>query len=269
MKRILAIASAAAFAIAALGVSPVSAQVSVTGGDLIKLATSSSVYYLGHDAKRYVFPNDHTYFTWYANFNNVKTVSQDQLAAIPIGGNVTYRPGVKMVKITTDPKVYAVSKNGILRAIASEAVAAGLYGSNWNKMIDDVPDPFFINYRVGEPITAAANYEKGTLTAAVPSISIDKLLQDPPAGFIDYRQTIGFSPAAVTLNPGAVVTWVVLDGSLPFIASNPHPSHTDQPGLQSGTLHMGETFSYTYTTVGVWGYHNHNAPSQTGTVTIQ
>ncbi|MEK7115787.1 MAG: hypothetical protein AAB879_00140, partial [Patescibacteria group bacterium] len=81
---------------------------SISSGDLIKGSTDA-VYYYGQNGKRFVFPNSKTYFSWYTDFSTVKTISSDELATIPIGGNVTYRPGVKLVKITTDPKVYAVS----------------------------------------------------------------------------------------------------------------------------------------------------------------
>jgi hypothetical protein len=58
-----------------------------------------------------------------------------------------------MVKIMSDPHVYAVARGGVLRWVTSEAVAARLFGSGWNKMIDDVSDAFFVNYTLGAPIT--------------------------------------------------------------------------------------------------------------------
>ena len=44
-----------------------------------------------------------------------------------------------MVKVPSDPKVYAVAQGGVLRWISSEAVAVRLYGADWNKEIDDIP----------------------------------------------------------------------------------------------------------------------------------
>jgi len=265
MKRILI---ALALLFAGFAAAPVGAQVTIQSGDLIKSDANPAVYYYAADGKRYVFPNDKTYFTWYANFSTVKTVTADQLGAITIGGNVTYKPGVKMLKILSDPRVYAISKNGILRAIGSEAVAAALYGPTWNKQIDDLADSFFVNYKVGAPISAAASYDKETIRASAPTINVDKLLTAAPTGYVDVRAG-GFTPAAMTVAPGTKVTWIALDDSQPFVASNPHPLHTDQPGLQSGTLGMGESFSYTFTQSGTWGYHNHNATTQTGSVTVQ
>jgi len=122
-------------------------------GSLIKILSSDAVYYCGADGKRYVFPNDKTYFSWYDDFSEVKVIEESLLPSIPIGGNVTYRPGVRMVKIQTDPKVYAVDRNGTLRWIVSDEVAEELYGSNWNKQIDDISDAFFVNYNIGPSIT--------------------------------------------------------------------------------------------------------------------
>jgi len=143
-------------------------------GDLIK-GSLPGVYYYGADGKRYVFPNEKTYTTWYTGFGSVKTVTDAELAAISLGSNnVTYRPGVKMVKITTDPKVYAVAKNGSLRWVKTEALASALYGSAWNTMIEDVPDAFFANYTIGAEIAVAGDFDKAALTAGSPEIGTDK-----------------------------------------------------------------------------------------------
>ncbi|MBU0624777.1 hypothetical protein KKF05_00355 [Patescibacteria group bacterium] len=133
-------------------VTPVSGTITCLANSRIKSRSSSGVYYCGVDGKRYVFPNQKTHDTWYSGFSGVIELSDAELAAVPLGGNVTYRPGVRMVKIQTDPKVYAVAAGGVLRWVKTEAAAERLYGSNWNQMIDDVPDAFFVNYVVGEAI---------------------------------------------------------------------------------------------------------------------
>jgi hypothetical protein len=125
-----------------------------TSGSLIKSASSTAVYYCGANGKRYVFPNDRVYFTWYADFKTVKTITNAQLADIPLGGLVTYRPGIKMVKIESLPNVYAVTHGGVLRWIKSPEIATSLYGSTWKKQIDDISDAFFGSYKFGEDITA-------------------------------------------------------------------------------------------------------------------
>lgn len=132
-----------------------------SAGDLIKKSGLSSVYYYGSDGKRYVFPNEKTYMTWYSDFSGVVTISDSELGSIAIGGNVVYRPGTRLVKITTDPSVYAVTPGGNLHHIPDEATASKLYGSNWSQMIDDVPDAFFTNYSVGSGL--GSMHPEGTI----------------------------------------------------------------------------------------------------------
>ncbi len=119
---------------------------------LIKTAASSAVYYCGKDGKRYVFPNDKVYFTWYADFSGVITISSTAMALIPLGGNVQYKPGVRMIKIQSDLRVYAVAKGGILRWVPDEETARALYGIEWNKKIDDVSVALFGDYKMGPPV---------------------------------------------------------------------------------------------------------------------
>ncbi len=128
-------------------------ETACAAGALIK-GSQKAVYYCGRDGKRYVFPNEHTFFTWYGGFDAVQLLSDDLLASIPLGSNVTYRPGVRLVKIQTDPRVYAVSKGGILHWLKDEGIAILLYGTDWAHMVHDVPEAFFINYTLGDPISS-------------------------------------------------------------------------------------------------------------------
>ncbi len=175
------VATTILWSIGIFGVVSVAQAADISSGDLIK-ASGAAVYYYGSDGKRYVFPNEKTYNTWFADFSSVKTVTDAELAAIMIGGNATYRPGVKMVKITTDPKVYAVGMDGTLRWVESEAVAVALYGANWNTMIDDVPDAFFVNYTVGSSVANATEFDKDAVTAGSPTINVDKGLSASATG---------------------------------------------------------------------------------------
>lgn len=126
-------------------------------GDLIK-ASGAAVYYYSADGKRYVFPNEKTYFSWYSDFSSVVTITDAELAAIMIGGNVTIRPGTKLVKITTDPKVYAVSGTcAMLHWVETEEIAKSLYGNDWATRVVDVPDAFFVDYEVGSSLSSAVH----------------------------------------------------------------------------------------------------------------
>lgn len=154
---------------------PVSAAY-LTPGSLIKGSTSA-VYYYGNDGKRLAFPQEKIFKTWYTDFSSIKQITDSELARIPLGPNVTYRPGVRLVKITTDPKVYAVAQPNVLRWVQSEALAAALYGTNWNQRIDDISDAFFVNYTVGAPITQASDFSPSNELA---TSRIDPLTSPPP-----------------------------------------------------------------------------------------
>lgn len=137
------------------GLVPYGVPAACASASLVKSKSATAVYYCGANGKRYAFPNERVYFTWYADFKNVKTITDAELASLPLGGNVTYRPGVRLLKLESIPNVYAVEKGGVLRWIQSSTVAAQLYGSNWAKKVDDLSDAFFTNYRVGDPILSA------------------------------------------------------------------------------------------------------------------
>jgi hypothetical protein len=151
-------------------------------GSLIKLGCGSganvndpctAVYFYGHDGKRHAFPNDKVYFTWYANFSTVQTATSSFMASLPLGKNVTYRPGTRLVKVTTDPKTYAVGLGGALRWVTSEAAAVSLYGADWNQKVDDIPDAFFIDYRAGADVAAASDFSPSAESAFAGTIDDD------------------------------------------------------------------------------------------------
>lgn len=162
LRRILVIGVMVLSVIAMSGLVVAPVKAAASAGDLIKMDGNAAVYYLGSDSKRYVFPNPAVYFSWYSDFSGVVTVSSTELQSYGLGGNVAVRPGTTLVKITTDPSVYAVEPNGVLRKIQTEAQAASLYGSNWNKRIVDVPDYLFTNYTIGSPLPSG-QYPVGSL----------------------------------------------------------------------------------------------------------
>ncbi|TAL19645.1 hypothetical protein EPN90_02895 [Patescibacteria group bacterium] len=138
---------------------------------LIKTSASPTIYFLAEDGKRYVFPNYGTFQSWYpAGSKDLTVLSSGEIAAIPLGGNVTYRPGARLLKITTDPKVYAVAKNGVLRWVTTETLAAKLYGPAWNTLVSDVPDAFFTDYTPGDPVTSPELYDAKAQMVAVPTV---------------------------------------------------------------------------------------------------
>ncbi|MBI5254731.1 hypothetical protein HY932_03070 [Candidatus Falkowbacteria bacterium] len=122
------------------------AATTLTAGTLIQAPNNTAVYYYGSDGKRYVFPHEKYYKTWYADFKNITTITADEMGVIEIGGNVSIRPGTKLVKFTTAPSVYAVEPGSKLKKIGTEAAAKALYGANWAKNVIDLYDTLYTNY---------------------------------------------------------------------------------------------------------------------------
>jgi len=84
-----------------------------------------------------------------------------------------------MVKISTDSKVYAVAGGGILRWVKTETMAKSLYGEDWNKKIEDIPDVFFTNYKMGDSIDEPSDFNTVNETAQYTSINSNKNLIKP------------------------------------------------------------------------------------------
>jgi hypothetical protein len=129
--------------------------------DLVKLPNDgnpatqfdSTVYYLGADGRRHAFPNPSVYASWFCDFSKVKIVSSSDLASIPLGPNVTYRSGLRLVKFPSIPTVYVVQPNGMLRGIADEAMARKIAGDDWAKKVSDISEAFYVDYRFGSMLT--------------------------------------------------------------------------------------------------------------------
>ncbi|MCC7522443.1 Ig-like domain-containing protein [Candidatus Uhrbacteria bacterium] len=148
-------------------------------GDLVKIPDDgdlstqpdTAVYYYASNGKRYVFPNEKVYFSWYPQFSNIKVIPLDQMSLIPIGGNITYRPGSRLVKFQSDSKTYLPTKGGVLRWVQSEDVVRNWFGSDWNREVDDISEAFYVNYKFGEPIGSSLDVSLDIIRSSVSSIN--------------------------------------------------------------------------------------------------
>lgn len=94
----------------------------------------------------------------------------------------------------------------------------------------------------------------------------------------------GFVPKTVTVTVGTTVAWSSPSGRPMWVASDPHPSHTDLKGFdEKGVITKAKTaspfvgtayahgtgvYEYTFMKVGSWKYHNHVNPQDRGTVIV-
>ena len=152
--------------------------------------SGSTVYFRSLDGQRHVFPNQATFDSWVFGTRPLITrVTEARLSSMPLGINILFRPGVRLVKITTNPKVYAVSRYGVLRWITTEALARALYGTNWKKSVSDIPDTFFADYQIGVPITSQDDFDPRDEQASVPTPQENLLSEDTASdGWMTHDQ---------------------------------------------------------------------------------
>jgi len=151
-----------------------------TEGDVIKIACAEgsdvsdscrSVYYLGLDGERHAFPNQEVYNSWYDDFGNVVEIDEAEMNELPVGENVTLKPGVMIVKFSTDDAIYAVDKGGVLRHYLTTSLVTADYGGDWaERDLLTMPDMLFDDYTVGEEIDSEDDYDPAEAEKAVTSI---------------------------------------------------------------------------------------------------
>jgi plastocyanin len=90
----------------------------------------------------------------------------------------------------------------------------------------------------------------------------------------------GFEPSTVEVQNGQMVTFVNQSNRNMWVGADDHPTHTKYPVKSPGDclgssfdscggLAVGESWSFTFTEVGSWGYHNHSQAAHRGTVVVK
>ncbi len=150
------------------------------------------------------------------------------------------------------------------------SACTGKSGSNVNVVTIDLTNP---NQNLNASVTPVTNVNGSTNTNSATNVNASTNLNTNTAKTVTVKAVSvtasGFSPAAITVSPGATVTWTNNTAGDVRVASDPHPTLTDLPGLDSKTLAKGGTYTYTFTQAGTWGYHNFLEPTQKGTVTVK
>jgi plastocyanin len=95
---------------------------------------------------------------------------------------------------------------------------------------------------------------------------------EPPAApktmVITYSDSC-YSPAYPTIKKGYTVKFVNESSLSMWPASADHPSHTVYPEFDADKeVAPGGSYSFTFTKVGAWDFHDHVKPSCTGTITV-
>lgn len=94
--------------------------------------------------------------------------------------------------------------------------------------------------------------------------------QSSQNGMVVTYDGSSFSPNSLTIKAGDTVTFRNNSSAPMWVASNPHPAHTDYSGFDAKrSFAQGQDYTFTFTRTGTWGYHNHLSPDATGTIVVQ
>ncbi len=104
-----------------------------------------------------------------------------------------------------------------------------------------------------------------------------------PVTEVTVRYTAdGFAPALVTVKKGTKVTFVNESGGNMWVGADEHPTHTSYDGTSKNDHCIdgvpsttsfdqcvsGASYSFVFSKVGTWAYHNHAGASDKGTVVV-
>lgn len=80
----------------------------------------------------------------------------------------------------------------------------------------------------------------------------------------------GFEPNTLTIKSGETVKFENASSDDAWVASNVHPTHLLYRGFdEKKPMVSGGSYSFTFTKVGSWGYHNHLEPEVQGTIVVK
>lgn len=106
------------------------------------------------------------------------------------------------------------------------------------------------------------NHSRPRLTILIYFAALIFFGVDAMADTVDVSiQDFTFNPAAIEIASGSSVRWTNNDAV-------PHTSTSDDPYWDSGSLANGESFVFTFDTVGEFPYHCTFHPTMHGTVTV-
>jgi plastocyanin len=82
-------------------------------------------------------------------------------------------------------------------------------------------------------------------------------------------QNVAFVPQKIIVSPDTKVVWTNQNGFAHFVNSDPHPSHNSVAALNSTALQKDESYSFTFTAPGIYGYHCSAHTNMTAQVLVE
>jgi plastocyanin len=151
-------------------------------------------------------------------------------------------------------------------------------GAGYYYFVKDSTNDLVLSIPETETQTATvANINDATTTTATSTSTTTTTTSTTTATATATAKTItvtysdsGFSPKSVEIAIGDTVKFVNNSKKNMWVASDPHPAHSEYPDFdQKASSAKGTSFSFTFTKAGNWKYHNHKQSSDTGVVVVK
>ncbi len=106
----------------------------------------------------------------------------------------------------------------------------------------------------------------------------DSVLTPDPAGFLDNSPVAvtvvmdgeKFIPEMVTIKKGEKVRWINQDTNQHWPASDLHPTHAIYPEFDPlEGVPPGKSWTFAFTKIGTWKYHDHLHPLTRGVIEVK
>jgi plastocyanin len=161
-------------------------------------------------------------------------ISVSTLGSMIIGG--CSNAGSSTTKTSSIPTTQPLTTSSVLSMTSNTQVITSSVTTNSNLPATSVSNP-----------TNTSNNEP---TTSIPSVTTPQIVV----------KEFSFIPQNITVPVGTTITWI----------NNGSEDHTvsSDTGLFSGSVSPGKTFSFTFTTPGVFNYHCGIHPEMIGTVTV-
>ena len=130
---------------------------------------------------------------------------------------------------------------------------------SWRNQIDDVPDSYFSNYRIGTPIQTASDYQPSNVMTLTTTINQDKQFDETKITVSIGNVNNGYVPGSTTVKRGTEVTWTNTDTVAQTVTGT---------GFDSGMINPEGTYSRRFDTIGSFDYHSTYHPGMQGTINV-
>lgn len=117
-------------------------------------------------------------------------------------------------------------------------------------------------------VNTAENTETNSTTAS-PENNAQPSAPTPTSHNISYTNNC-YTPVNITIKKDDTIIFTNNSNRDMWPASKNHPSHKEYPDFDAKNgITSGGTYQFTFSNTGSWGYHDHEKPSCTGTITVQ